>query len=272
MTCEHIGPALTAVRLADPGSVAALFQEQRARLKVVRDNRIWQWFGGVPSGFCSLRSELRACYLRFAALALMAIALITAGMTRGPVLWIVSASCVVCLVTAWCLDGPASRRTLQLYRRAVQIPAFVVAHAPEGADPDGRRQQLVYVVTAFDADSAFGLRRLAAAATKLRSWLAGSPAPSELATFVAALQQDFASRRGDGSRTPVPTALGSGLEVAQLRINPALLPDEELTSALLFVFADPERREAGHTRMVQSSHWGTGVETLCAEFPLRGVA
>lgn len=272
MTSEHIGPALSAVHVNDPGSVAALFQEQRARLQVVRDNRIWQWFGGVPSGFGNPKRVLYAVYLRFAAIALSVITLITAGLTRGPVLWIALAACVACLLSAWFLDGPPARRTLRLYRRAVQVPAFVVAHEPEVADPDDREMRVVYALTAFDANSAAGLQRLAAAAAELRSWLAGRPAPGELATFVAALQQDFQARRGDGSRVPVPSVLGPGLEVARLRIGAILLPEEVLTSALLFVFADPGRRDADHTLMLQSCHWGSGVGTLCAEFPLGGAA
>src|SRR5688572_29416457 len=84
---DHLGPALTEVAPNDGEALRALFAEQRARLAVVRANGIWEWLGGVPSGFGSPKAPLHGLYLQLGSIVLVAVALIVAGFTRGPWLW-----------------------------------------------------------------------------------------------------------------------------------------------------------------------------------------
>ncbi|MBK8099267.1 MAG: hypothetical protein IPK26_19330 [Planctomycetes bacterium] len=264
-TAEHLGPALSSVRLADADAVQALLQEQRARLQVVRDHRIWHWFGGVPSGFGSPGAPLQALYARFAGFALIALALIVAGFTRGPVLWVIAALAGAAFLRAWLVIGPPSRRTLQLFERAVLVPGIVIAYEPEATEPDNELLRGVWALVAFDVKSVDGLQRLDAAATRLRTMLAGTGGPE---AFLQSVRGAIAAKKADGSRIQVPAELGQNLELARLRVSPNLLPGGVLSSRLLFVFADPQERQAGHSRVLQSSLWGSGVDDLCEDFPL----
>lgn len=269
MAGEHLGPALSSVRLADSDAVGALFQEQRARMQTVREHRIWHWFGGVPSGFGSPGAPLQALYARFAGFALIALALIVAGFTRGPALWVIAALAAAAFLRAWLVVSPSSRRTLQLFERAVHVPGIVIAYEPEATEPDNELLRGIWALVAFDVKSVDGLQRLDAAATRLRAMLAGDGGPE---SFLQSVRDAIANQHADGSRIPAPAELGDNLELARLRVSPNLLPGGVLSSRLLFVFADPKERQAGHSRVLQSSLWGAGVEDLCEDFPLEASA
>lgn len=264
---DHLGPALKAVRLDDDEGLRALFAEQRARLEVVRDNEIWQWFGGVPSGFGRPAAVLHGVYLQIAFVCLCAIALVVAGFTRGPVLWVVAGLAASCLLVRALLLGPPTRQTLSFYRRAVQVPGVIVALAPAAAGDELRGAS---VLVAFGVNDAAGLEGLVAAGDRLRRLVEGmETTPRRLASLVAAILRRTTARDHDGRRSAVPSEVGPGtLELAHLRISPYFLPGEKMTSRLLFVLADPEQSTAGHARVVQSSLWGEGAAGLCAALPL----
>jgi len=77
---DHVGPALTTVRPDDAEALVALFAEQRARLEVVRTERIWHWLDSPESRSTSLLP----LYGKIAFLAIVPIALVVGGFTRGP--------------------------------------------------------------------------------------------------------------------------------------------------------------------------------------------
>src|SRR5687768_2870108 len=95
---DHLGPPVRDVSVDDVEQLAAVFAEQRARVAVVRENGIWQWFGGVPQGFGAPSARLHGLYLQFAFVALTAVALVVAGFTRGPWLWGPLALAAACLL------------------------------------------------------------------------------------------------------------------------------------------------------------------------------
>lgn len=267
---DHLGPALAQVEPDDAEAVQAMFAEQRARLAVVREHRIWQWFGGVPWGFGSQKALLHGLWLQLAAVGLFAIGLLVAGFTRGPWLWGVVAAALACLLLRWLVLGLPSRRTVSFYRRATLAPAVVVGAVPD-ADPSLAHVRCVVALVAPRGLEAAGLRAFVAAGDRLRAMVDGSvEAPGELAGLVAAIRGDLATRRDDGRRIEAPAALGAGLEVARFFVPLPILPREEFSSRLLFVLLDPRRRGAGSTRVVQSSLWGNGVERLCEAFPWEG--
>lgn len=265
---DHLGPALAQVEPDDGQAVQALFREQRARLDVVRDNGIWEWLGGVPNGFGSPAAPLHAIRLRLAMVALVAIALVMAGFTRGPWLWAALGLAFACGLAAALLVGPASRKTLRFYRRAVQAPAVIVADAPYEGVP-AERARCAAVLVAVRSVEPRVLRPLVSAAHRLRRMVAGAePPPAEVATFVDEVRRGLEARRDDGSRIAVPPLFGSGdWELARVMLPIPFLPRGELSSRLLFVLLDTEQTAPGHTRIVQSELWGRGVERLSEAFP-----
>ena len=265
-----MGPALAAVELDDIEGLRALFAEQRARLAVVRENRIWQWFGGVPSGFGSPKALLHGLYLQFAFIALLPIALIVAGITRGPGLWVILALGASCLLVRSVVLGRPTRKTLRFYRRAVQAPAMVIATAP-CSDPALAHLLRATALVAFGAVDGGRLAVLVSAAERLGRMIEGAePIPDDLAPLVANVRDAMAERVADGSRFEVPASLGVGhCELAYVLVPVPLLPEERFSSRLVFVLCDPTSRAAAHTRIVQSSLWGNGVEKLCDAFPMQ---
>lgn len=257
---DHVGPALRNVATADDDALQHLFAEQRARMAVVRENGIWQWFGGVPQGFGSPKAVLHGLWLQFAFVGCVASALVVAGMTRGPVLWTTCGLAAACLAArAWVLGRP-SRATLRLYRRAVLVPAVIVARV---RDPDITELEVfdVCAVLSTQAPTPASFRALLGVGERLQRLLSGAePVPAELAATVAAIHDRAAAH--DGSRTPLPAALGKDLELARFFVPPLYLPDDRLTSRLVFVLADPDDRSAGHTRVAQAMLWGEGGASL----------
>ena len=261
------GPALSSVTQKDDAAVQALFAEQRSLLAVVRDNKIWQWLGGVPAGFGHPLAELYSIYCAFAFVGLFAITLIVAGFTRGPALWILFGLAVLCLLVRPLLTGPATKKTLALFARGVQLPAIIVRIADFEAD--GRIARLV-VLVGKNVQSSDSLSALVVAGGQLRDYVQQDEAtPRDLQPLVQSIR---AHATFDGSRSAVPATVGKHYELAYLELNPILLPGETLDSQLLFVFADPDCRDAAHTRVVQCDLWGHGVEGLCNALPLEEVA
>jgi hypothetical protein len=258
------GPALQQIDRGDDAALAHLRAEQRARLQFVRESELWDWLGGVPGW------ELypSAMWGTFAFLALVPVAILTAGFTRGPVLLALCALAVAALVPQLFVYLPRRRRIVARYRRAELAPAIAFAAEPEASDPENRLLRSVWALVAPPGADANALRALDAAAQKVRALLdAGGEPAGELLPFVAAVRRDVAARAADGSREPAPAVLGRGLEYARLRVSPNYLPDERLTTRLLFVFRDPADAGPGGTRVVQSSMWGEGIGTLCGAFP-----
>ena len=69
-------------------------------------------------------------------------------------------------------------------------------------------------------------------------------------------------------RIPVGRALGSAFAVFWA----AALPGAEFDSRLLFVLADPDRRDRMRTKVMQESLWGHGVAGLCAAMPVEAAS
>ena len=258
---DHLGPPLRDVSVDDVAQLAALFAEQRARVAVVREHAIWHWFGGVPQGFGSPRAVLHGVYLQFASVGLAAAALVVAGFTRGPVLWALAGLAALCLAARALVTGGAERRTLRFYHRALLVPAIVVARTrdPEIADLD---VPLVFALVQPAPPTPATFAALLQAAARLRRLLDGTElVPAELEPVLARIRAGGSPASYDGSREALPQ-LGEGLELARLFVPPRYLPDDALSSRLLFVLADPEDRSAGHTRVAQELLWGPGGEAL----------
>jgi hypothetical protein len=261
------GPVLQTVSQNDDAAVRALFAEQQGMLDVVRQNRIWQWLGGVPSGFGSPSVALHTIYLDFAFVGLLATAFIIAGFTQGPVLWIAVGLVFACVVARLMLGGSATKKTLALFECGVQLPAIVLRAVD---DEDDEKLSTVAVLVGMNVKCSDDLRALVVAGGHLRDYVGGDETPPlDLRPLVASIR-DRASH--DGSRIDVPSSLGKGYEVAFLTLNPLMLPGEVVDSQLMFVFADPACRDAEHTRVVQSELWGHGVKGLCDALPLEEVA
>jgi len=258
------GPALQRIDPGDDEALGHLRNEQRARLQFVRDHALWEWLGGVPGWeLC-----MSALWGTIAFLGLVPVAILTAGFTRGPVLIAICALAVAALVPQLFVLLPRQRRIVARYRRAELQPAIAIAAEPEACDPQNELLRSVWALVAPGPADAAALRALDAAAQKVRQMLAAGGTPAgELAPFVTAVRGDVAARAADGARMPAPAALGRGLEYARLRVSPNYLPGDCLRSRLLFVLRDPADAGPGGTRVVQSSMWGEGVDTLCAAMP-----
>lgn len=261
------GPALRSVTQNDDAAVRALFAEQRSLLTVVRDNQIWQWLGGVPSGFGNPAAELYSIYCAFAFVVLFAITLIVAGFTRGPALWILFGLAMLCLLARPLLNRTATKKTMALFVRGVQLPAIIVRVAAEAADDDLER---LVVLIGKNVQSSDSLSALVVAGGRIRDYVRyDEETPNDLQPLIKGIREREAF---DGSRSTLPSTVGNDYELGYLTVNPILLPGETVHSQLLFVFADPNCLDAAHTRVVQCDLWGHGVEGLCNALPLEEVA
>jgi len=270
---DHLGPVLTAVEPHDVEAVRALFAEQRARLAVVQQHRLWDWLGGVPATFAKPTALLHGLWAQLAGLALVGVALVAAGFTRGPVLWALLGAALLCFAFRHIVLVMPSRRAIRFYRRGVIVPAVMVGVVPD-ADPQFFDVRCVAALVAPDGLPADGMPSFVAAGDRLRRMLDGEePTPESLQSFVATVRDGLRQRIDDGSRIAVPAELGGDrLELARFWVQISLLPGEELRSRLVFVLLDRTHRGRHATRSVQSSLWGTGVESLCEAFPLEDVA
>ncbi len=262
-----MGPPLHEVAANDEATLRLLLQEQRARMGVVRDHAIWHWLGGVPQGFGSPKAALRGIHLQLAFVAVIAVALVVAGFTRGPVLWGAATLAPLLLLARDFAYGRHVRATVRLYRRAILVPVAIVHRSLDSKLGDLEVWNVSAVLSPLEPDPA-SFRRVLEAGGRLRAMVEGrSEVPGPLAELVSAIRSDTEPARFDGSRIPVPEALGAGLELARFVVPPRLLPDERLISRLLFVFLDPGNRGAGHTRVAQPLLYGEGGESLCAARP-----
>lgn len=260
------GPVLKSVSRTDDQAVRALFAEQRSMLSVIRENKIWDWLGGVPSGFGNPKVELYSLYLGIASVALLAIALIVAGFTRGAGLWVTLGLAIACLVVRPLLTGPPTRKTLELFARGEQMPAIVLGIEEDKEDVDLVN---VAVLVGTKVQSADELNALVVAGGRLRDMVGNDePTPADLQSFVQSVRehQDHV-----GGRVPAPPSIGNDYDVAFLMFDVMDLPSEEVDSQLLFVFADPQCRDAEYTRIVSPRLWGHGAQSLCDSLPLEEV-
>ncbi|MBL8748977.1 MAG: hypothetical protein JNK78_07445 [Planctomycetes bacterium] len=262
-TGDHLGPALTHVEPDDADALRALFAEQRARLDVVREHRLFEWVGGASPG----RVALTGLTLQLACVGLVAVGLIVAGITRGPWLWGIFAVAAACLAVRAALVGPPTQKALHFCERAVLVPGVVVADVPF-ADPSLSHLRCAAVMVAPGGVGPAAFAAFVAAADRLRSLLAEDAVVVEhLQAFVGSVRRGLAARVDDGHRIAVPVAIGDGFELAHLAVPIPLLPRGEFSSRLVFVLLDPAERDAGQARIVQSTLWGNGVEQLCERFP-----
>jgi len=235
-------------------------------LSVIRENKIWDWLGGVPSGFGNPGVELHSLYLGIASVALMAIALIVAGFTRGAGLWVTFGLVIACLVVRPLLTGPPTRKTLELFGRGEQMPAIVLAVEADKEDVDITS---VAVLVGTKVESADDLNALVVAGGRVRDMVRNDePTPADLQSFVREVRDH---EDHDGGRVPAPPSIGKDYDVAFLTFDAADLPSEEVDSQLLFVFADPQCRDAEYTRIVAPRLWGHGAQSLCDSLPLEEV-
>jgi hypothetical protein len=263
-TDDHVGPVLQTVRPDDHDALRALFAEQRARLAVVRRERIWEWFAGPESR----HDTLVPLYGKIAFMALVPVTLVVAGFTQGPVTWLLAALCCLAWLPELLLVVPFRRRLLRRYRRAVHVPAVVLAAEPEASDPANQELRSIQVLCDPGVDSPGRLQQLLAQGDRIAAMVAGAAATEPpLAAFVTSVRVDAAARHGDGSHAAAPAGLPATARYARLRVSCNFLPGERLTSRLLFVFVDvddPGPRSAG---VLQPSLWGEGAASLCAAFP-----
>tara|TARA_R110002072_G_scaffold174303_3_gene329368 strand:- start:56164 stop:56976 length:813 start_codon:yes stop_codon:yes gene_type:complete len=263
------GPALKVVSQNDDAAVRALFTEQRGLLEVVRQNRIWQWLGGVPSGFGRPSAGLISLYLAFGFVVLLAVAFFVAGFTQGITLWIVTALAFACLLVRPFVHGSAIKKTLALFECGVLLPAIVV-HVEDKEYTDDDELSVVAVLVGMNVQSSDDLRSLVVAGGRLRDYVDGDElTPRDLKPLVQSIRERASH---DGGRVAAPSSIGKDYEIAYLVVNPLLLPGEVVDSQLMFVFADPNRRDADHTRVVQSELWGNGAAGLCNALPLEEIA
>lgn len=262
-----MGPPLHVVAATDEAGLRLLFQEQRARMAVVRDHAIWHWLGGVPQGFGSPKAALRGVHLQLGFVAVIAVALVVAGFTRGPVLWGAAALAPLLLVARDLAFGRHVRATVRLYRRAILVPVSIVHRSLDSTLDDLEVWNVSAVLSPLAPDPA-SFRRVLEAGARLRAMVERrSEVPGPLADLVDAIKSDIDPAHFCGSRVPLPEAIGAGLELARFVVPPRLLPDERLTSRLLFVFLDPGNRAPGHVRVAQPLLYGEGGESLSAAMP-----
>lgn len=259
----HVGPALYELSPDDDEGVRELFAEQRARLEVVRRHEIWDCLGGVRG------ASVRWVYLHVASLPAMALALIVAGFTRGPVLW---SACALAfgLVLAGSISRHRQRREwIPIYRRGELRPAVVVAFDPKlTSDPVTPRW--MHVLVGMEVGDSAALRRLVGTGDGLRAMVERrADVPGGLVAFVEPLRNVGREHGVDGSRIEAPGSLKAGrAELACIRVNPAALPEERLTSRLFFALVDPTHRGARSTLQVPGEIWGACAVDLCRHFPI----
>lgn len=249
----------------DDEALHHLRDEQLARVRVVQQNGIWEWFStDIGWGRC-----LPAMYGTLAFLALLPIAVLTAGFTSGWPLVVLLLLAALALIPQFFIYLPLRRRLVRRLRRLTPMTAALIDAEPQAMQRDDELQRGAWLLLA-DTSTLASIDALVDAADRLRDMVHGRvQPPDDLATFVAEVRQDIQSTSVDGSRRVVPSALGRGIEYARVRISVSLLPDECVTARLLFVLADPEDMGPACVQLVQSSLWGNGAEELCARFPLK---
>lgn len=256
------GPALDSVQFGDDEAIRHLAREQRARLATIREQRIWNWFGGIFAG----QPSLWPFFSSFVFLAIVPVAVIVAGITQG--WWLVALVVIAAASIApyVFLFVPRRRRAQRLFETAELRPAIVLTADPELEDPEAARAGSVQVLVGPPLDGAEALQCLVAAADRVRSALDASSDDEAVAAVVDELRRR--QGRTDGSRVPV-AQLGFPCEIASLRVFVDLLPGGCLESRLMFVLAAPDRRDAGSTLQVQTELWGEGVDGLWESLPWR---
>lgn len=260
---DLLGPPLTEVAPDNEEGLRLLFQEQRARIAFVQQNAAWGWFGGVPFGFGPPQAAMRGVMLSLAVVGAMAVTLVVAGCTRGPVLWSAAGLVPVLFLLRHLLCGRHERATLRFYRRARLLPAVVVARTALPNDDSIWRATAVLAAREPDAKS---FAALLAAADRLRAHVDGSSAVQALAPVVAAIRA-AGPDAFDGRRSPLPRELGNDLELTRFVLPPVDDGDERHEPRLVFLLAVPDDRRPGHTRAAAAALWGEAGRALCTALP-----
>lgn len=71
----------------DDAALADFFDEQRARVEVIRRNELWDWLGGAALSFSRPERLPRGVWIEISSMTLLVITVLITGFTRGPVLW-----------------------------------------------------------------------------------------------------------------------------------------------------------------------------------------
>jgi ribosomal protein S18 acetylase RimI-like enzyme len=264
---DCIGPVLTEVAPGDEEGLRLLFQEQRARISFVQQNEQWGWFGGVPFGFGPPLTAMYGLVLALAIVAAMAATLLTAGFTRGPVLWMFAGLVPLLWLLRQVMFGRHVRATLRFYRRARLVPAVIVARTLHTDPPDDTVWD-VFAVLSKAVPDAKVFAALVAAGDRLRAGVEGAvELPAALAPVVATIRAGGTAKSFDGSRAPLPRELGDGLELARVFLPPVTADGKRHESRLVFLLVDPDRRTPGHARACAAALWGDAGVALGAALP-----
>ncbi len=256
----------------DDDALADFFDEQRARVEVIRRNKLWDWLGGVPLRWAHPWWLLYGVRAEMASAPLLVLTILVAGFTRGPVLWSCATLTVACFLVGRLLQAIPSVLSVAHHRRAEVFPVAIFAHGTKRV----ANQEFPYfhALVGLDVRTWKELRDLVSRARRLDELVAGRcDVPPEQREFVESLRTDFAAEVYDGSRRPVLAGTGLG-EVQILRAACALesLPEGKLHSRLLFALADRRRLGPDRALILYRDLWATGTPSLCAQFPLEARA
>lgn len=257
----------------DDVSLQALLAEQRARSEIIRRHHLWEWLDGIPLHFVDTTGVERGLYLEMGAMVLSVLAVLTAGFTRGPVLWTLVGACLLCAVVGRWLNTRPIKESLAYYGRSEFAPAAIVAH---GAETRGRTKPTYWFHALVRPGLANWreLRELIGAATRLEAILAGrEECPRDLKDFVERVGKSPGLELYNSPRIPLPPVRGfEGLELACVISHPKAFPGGRMVSRLAFVLLDTTDRAPWRTLLLRSPLWGTRADELCAHFPLETAA
>ena len=268
----HFGRSHASLPPDDDDALADIFEEQRARVEVIRRNRIWDWLGGPALSFSRPELLLRGVWIEISSMALLVLTVLVSGFTRGPVLWSFAAVTLACLVIGRWLRTQPLAATAAHYRRARVFPAAIFAHTTERIGEV--EAPVVHALVGLEVRTWKELRELMANAERLEALVHGrAEVPPAWSKFVEERRNDLRSKLHDASRVAVPAELGFGkVQVLRDCCAPHWLPSGELDSRLLFVLADPDNLGPERARILFHQNWGTGAVSLCEQFPLGGAA
>lgn len=264
----HYGRSHEVLPPDDDDALADFFAEQRARVEVLRRNRLWDWIGGVPLRWAHPRWLLYGVWAEMASAPLLVLTILAAGFTHGPVLWSLAGLTVACFLVGRLLQAIPNALSIAHHRRAEVFPIAIFAHGTKRV----AEQEFPYfhALVGLDVRTWKDLRKLVSQAERLESLVAGhGEAPPELRDWIEQLRAEFSAQVCDGSRLAVPAASGLGdAQVLRAGCGFDWLPERKLDSRVLFVLADRRRLAPDRLQLLYSQLWGTGAPSLRARFPL----
>ncbi len=266
---ENYDPPIVGFEPDDEVSLQALLAEQRARAEIIRRYGLWDWLYDLPLFFVKRGGIELGANLKLAGMGLLIASALTAGFTQGPLLWLLSAACLICVILGRWLGSKPIKESLAYYQRSVFAPAAIVTHGVE-VGADSRPQYWIHVLVRPSVSNWRELRALIAAAQRLEAVLAGrEPVPPQLREVVEQVRAAPGLKLNEAPRFPLPPLRGfEGLELAGVISHPNAFPNGRMDSRLAFVLLDETDRAPRRTLLLRSPLWGTRIEELCAHFPL----